>query len=521
MFLFRMLITLLLTVNIVSLFSQSRWVMQYYEDEDAVGKYVSESYDKGYFLVGKHGHNYSNYTWLIKTDINGEKLWEKTFGDPTTSISLVEMAYNVLGEIYLVGLTGYYNDESYDPLIIKLNACGEKQWCRVFIEDGINYSNALVITPDGGVVVLLMYMSTIPYTDRICLAKFDIEGNLQWKHCYNSPDSSISNQDAWNLTLAPNGGILITAMCGYRDPTPPHMSKPKPYYIMTDSLGIFKWEKVVHIDVSDKGGEAWSTVLSPDSNYFYSSISHYYRSTPYGNTPALLKMDLNGNVIDIFNLAPLGDYGKMFEAKFVTDTTIMASAVWGNSAKPKAVIIDTVGSIIHQTNLLDNEWMAFTEVTFDSKLLFFTDMLDENDQFDAYLFKLNQQLESDTLYTQLFNYDSLCPHQIVSDTIVQDNCGLIVGDQEIKVEAPLTNFLKIFPNPAGDYCIIEYDLSRFDGKANIVITDLYGRNLLSFNPENKHTQKTISLADFSAGIYFVNLTENGYRKESVKLIVVK
>ena len=290
---------------------------------------------------------------------------------------------------------------------------------------------------------------------------------------------------------------------------------------MTDSLGIFKWEKVVHIDVSDKGGEAWSTVLSPDSNYFYSSISHYYRSTPYGNTPALLKMDLNGNVIDIFNLAPLGDYGKMFEAKFVTDTTIMASAVWGNSAKPKAVIIDTVGSIIHQTNLLDNEWMAFTEVTFDSKLLFFTDMLDENDQFDAYLFKLNQQLESDTLYTQLFNYDSLCPHQIVSDTIVQDNCGLIVGDQEIKVEAPLTNFLKIFPNPAGDYCIIEYDLSQFEGKAIIVITDLYGRNLLSFNPENKHTQKTISLADFSAGIYFVNLTENGYRKESVKLIVVK
>ncbi|MFA5417253.1 MAG: T9SS type A sorting domain-containing protein [Bacteroidales bacterium] len=81
--------------------------------------------------------------------------------------------------------------------------------------------------------------------------------------------------------------------------------------------------------------------------------------------------------------------------------------------------------------------------------------------------------------------------------------------------------LKIFPNPAGDYCIIEYNLSQFDGKANIEITDLYGRNIFSFNPENTHTQKTISLAGFSAGIYFVNLSEKGNRKESVKLIVVK
>ncbi|MDP3462783.1 MAG: T9SS type A sorting domain-containing protein, partial [Bacteroidales bacterium] len=172
--------------------------------------------------------------------------------------------------------------------------------------------------------------------------------------------------------------------------------------------------------------------------------------------------------------------------------------------------------------LLQNDYMARTETSLDNTLLFYTQDYDENeDQFDVYLFKLNQQLESDTLYSQLFNYDSLCPHQIAWDTIVQDNCGLIVGDQEIKVETTLTNILQIFPNPAGDYCIIEYDLSMFEGETNIAITDLYGRNLLSFNPENTHTQKTISLAGFSAGVYFVNLSINGIRKESVKLIVVK
>lgn len=97
--------------------------------------------------------------------------------------------------------------------------------------------------------------------------------------------------------------------------------------------------------------------------------------------------------------------------------------------------------------------------------------------------------------------------------VTADDAGLYPIDKE--------RVLKIFPNPAGDYCIVEYDLSRFDGKANIVITDFYGRNIFSFNPENKHTQKIISLSGFSAGIYLVNLAENGNRKESVKLIVVK
>lgn len=504
MLIFRTLITLLLTVSIISLYSQNRWVKQYYEDEDAVGIHVIESYDNGYLLVGKHGVNYVNYNWLIKTDVNGVVLWEKTVGDPSTNIMFAEMAYNVLGELYLVGLTGYYNDESYDPLIMKLNACGEKQWCRVFVEDGLNYSNALVVTPDGGIAIVLMYMSTIPSTDRICLAKFDIAGNLLWKYCYNSPDSSISNQDAWNLTLAPDGGFLITAMCGYRDPDPPHMSKPKPYYIKTDSLGNFEWEKVVHKDLSDKGGEAWSTVLSPDSTHFYSSISHYYNN-PYGNTPTLLKMDLDGNIIDIYDLAPLGEYGKMIELKFVTDTTIMASAVWSNVGKPKAVIIDTLGNIIHQANLLDNDWMAHTEVTFDNKLLFFTNINDDNGNFDTYLFKLNQQLESDTVYNQWFNYDSLCTGQIVSDTIVQDGCGLIVGDVEIKNETQKEEIV-IFPNPAQNSFTVQ--CLQFETSNYIVeVFDVYGRKVKE--KENVAEQNTVEVdvVGWGKGLYLVRVRD--------------
>jgi hypothetical protein len=83
------------------------------------------------------------------------------------------------------------------------------------------------------------------------------------------------------------------------------------------------------------------------------------------------------------------------------------------------------------------------------------------------------------------------------------------------------SILKVFPNPAGNYCIVEYDLSLFDGEATIDIIDAYGRRINSFKPQNTHTQNVISLTGYSPGIYFVKLTLNNSEKESVKLIVGK
>ncbi|MBC8319118.1 MAG: T9SS type A sorting domain-containing protein [Bacteroidetes bacterium] len=500
--------------------AQSRWTMQYYGEKDAIGISIKASYDNGYLVLGKHGSNYVNYNWLIKTNVNGEIIWEKTFGSPSSNIKFSEIDYNTEGDLYLVGLTGYYSEDDYDPLIMKLNACGEKQWCRVFIEDDNNFANALVVTPDDGVVVVLRYMSTIPFTDRICLVKFDIAGDMQWKQCYNSPDTSVYNEDAYDLTMAPDGGFLITGRCTYEDPNPPHAWWNKPYYIKTDSEGNFEWEATVHMEISDIGGKAWNTVLSPDSNYFYSSLSHYYHP-PFGDSPALLKMDMNGNVVDIYDLAPIDEYGKMIEAKFISDTTLMASAIWGNEliGGPKAVVIDTLGNMLHDAHLLDNKWMASTDVTKDGKLLFFTNMLDENDELDAYLFKLNQQLESDSIYTQPFTYDSLCQYQIVSDTIVQDGCGLIVGTEEHYHQNDKNDdLLKIYPNPTKDVFTIESDIIGIDG-ALVEIVGLYGQKIKNIKVPKGQTEVVINIKDWQKGLYLVRMLHKNGLVESGKVII--
>jgi len=126
--------------------------------------------------------------------------------------------------------------------------------------------------------------------------------------------------------------------------------------------------------------------------------------------------------------------------------------VWGSiwSAFPqKAVIIDTLGNILNQTILVDNEWMAHTNKTHDDKLLFFTNKYDvETEEYDAYLFKLNQKLEHDTFYTYPYLYDTLCPYPIISDTILLDSCDIIVGIEEEKERKKESERLVIYPNPA-------------------------------------------------------------------------
>ncbi len=487
--------------------SQNRWLNNYLEGEDPFGESITEFYDKGYLLTGRYGANYPEYCWLIKTDINGEVLWSKILGNGDDYIVIsADINTTDYGEIYLVGSTDSYSINASDPLIMKLNACGEKEWCKVFIEEGNNFSNALEITSDGGVVLVLRYMNPDVTKDRICLAKLSNEGDLIWKKCYNSTDTSLYNEDANDLVICPDNGFLITGRCYYEDSNPPYHLFAKPYYIKTDSLGNFEWEMIVHKDVNNAGGAAWSTVLSPASNYFYSSISHYYYN-PTLDAPALVKLDLQGNVINIYDIAPSNYYGKLVNSKFISDSTLMGSASWGpeSTSVPKAVIIDTLGNILNSAFLLDNEWMSQTEVTFDNKLLFFTNIHDENDNFDTYLFKLNTELESDTIYTQPFSYDSLCPYQIENDTIVQDGCGLIVGNEEIKVEEnDYGNQLLIYPNPTTNRFIVKSKSIKLS-RSTINIFDLYGRKTKTIKVPNGVTEVEINVKGWEKGLYLIRI----------------
>ena len=507
-------------------FSQNRWVKAYYDDQDAIGINISNSYDKGILIVGKHGHNYVNYNWLIKTDVNGEILWKKTIGDADSYITILHIDMNEGGGLFCAGITNYY-DEYRDPIIIKLDSCGEKEWCKVFYTPGnMDFSNFVLAMDDGGCVAILRYTGDDPtgQIDRICLAKLSGEGDLIWKQCYNSQDTGLINADARYLTITQDSGFLITAMCNYLDPNHPNLYWAKQYYIKTDSIGNFQWETVVHKDVGgEAGGDAWSTTLNPEGTYYYSSISHYYHN-PTSSTPSLLKMDLNGNVVDIYDIVSGYKNGGLAWSKFLNDSVIAGSAGWGNTEDDivnHAILIDSLGNIINYTDLVQDIYGSILQVTFDGKLVYMYNTY-QNSQFDVYLRKLNQNLEDDTIYTYPFQYDTLCPYPIASDTIVQDDCGLIVGMKEVKQEKEEErDRILIYPNPAQNFINIEYPIMNYECRSIISIYDIYGRKVKEIKIPKGQNEVIVNVSKWNRGIYIAVLWQNGKLIAKEKFLIIR
>ena len=91
-----------------------------------------------------------------------------------------------------------------------------------------------------------------------------------------------------------------------------------------------------------------------------------------------------------------------------------------------------------------------------------------------YLYKFNLNLDNAPLNTEPRVYDSLCPHQIVSDTTNLDDCAIITN-----VDDPFRNpekfNLTIYPNPASDKLTIEIPdkLARKTSTGSMQITTIY------------------------------------------------
>ncbi len=472
--------------------------------------------------------------WLIKTDINGQVLWEKTFGAPDSYISFYYLDINQSGEIFLSGASSN-NDTSTDPFVIKLNACGEKEWCLDFsTPDHFDYAYTIVALEDGGCAVLLRYTGIISYqTDRICLAKIDTDGNIMWKKCYNSSDTNILNEDSESLFLTPDNGFLISGNCDYLDSTT-NLFWIKPYLIKTDSLGNLEWERVIHANDSNHiGGTANYSTISPSGQFYYTSISHYYYN-PEIDKPALGKLDLNGNVIGTYDIIQGFPNGGMSSAQFINDSTLAADCGWGNGMEDFGhylALLDTLGNIIDTILISQDIYSGVLHICHDNKLV---DMYNiyQNDQFDVYLRKFNYDLEDDTLYTRPFTYDSLCPYQIVSDTIVQDNCELIVGIEEEtgrpgdkgkggKGEEEKRGELEVWPNPAKTIVDCRLPNVDFRSDCSLVIYDIFGRKMKEISVPSGQVELQIDVSNFENGIYFIKFFSEHYQVSASKFLIAR
>ena len=121
-------------------FGNQQWIRKFgFSPGDSVFHSVQQTSDRGYILAGATKSYFGSYDFLlIKTDENGNELWQKTYGGAGD-----EKAYSVLETAdmgyVLAGWTESVGTGDRDAWIIKTDANGSEQWSRKM--GGINSSD--------------------------------------------------------------------------------------------------------------------------------------------------------------------------------------------------------------------------------------------------------------------------------------------------------------------------------------------------------------------------------------------
>jgi hypothetical protein len=117
-----------------------------------VGNSVQQSSDGGYIITGA---NYSHHgIWLIKTDAYGDTLWTNIFGGSDTIFYDGDVGYSVQqttdGGYIIGGFTDTNGADIIDIWLIKTNVNGDTLWTRTF---GYGKGYSVQQTNDGGYII--------------------------------------------------------------------------------------------------------------------------------------------------------------------------------------------------------------------------------------------------------------------------------------------------------------------------------------------------------------------------------
>lgn len=162
---------------------------------------VQQTSDNGYIIARDIGaaHGVLN-AWLIRTDVNGNKLWDRVFGGsnvsdisgiyPGNSLQTNDGGFIIAGTIC--------NDSGWGAWMIKTDTNGNKIWERAFFEGQGSGDSSAQKTSDGGYIIAGGYGPL--------LIKTDANGNEIWiKGLGNS-----NHGESESVRQTSDGGYIVT-----------------------------------------------------------------------------------------------------------------------------------------------------------------------------------------------------------------------------------------------------------------------------------------------------------------------
>ncbi len=480
---------------------------------------IIEDYDKGYYMVGWDVISSGNGEgWNIKTNINGNLLYDKKLIHSGVRLGFAA-CQDSLGNKYIAGID--FSEINW-PFLIKFNACGEKEWCTLYKDWGYMWGYPLdVIINEHGNILVLSRVESEEQINQIFLLCYNIDGDLLWSKPYASKNNHPLIAFASGEKLYKVGeDYIISGHCYYPYPDNPNHVWLRPMFIGVDSQFNEKW--LLPFGVSDSlVGRAYSII--PISDSVMMGVGGKFLDYPIGNIRNSLMMFINHEGEELGYKRIWGDSiipgtqdNLFIEVEPLNDSMFISSAVIGPEAAHNPfgeVVFDTSGHVYYAQIRPNTTGISSMVKTFDEKYVISCSIF-ENDMnhTDIYMYKINSSLEQDTLYTNSFVYDSLCPDSIVSGNIDMTDCFLQVEVEE--TQNPEENQvsldaipINVYPNPANSVLNIDIPLDFKTQSLIIELFDIKGSPVLKSEPISNSIR--LNIKHLSKGLYLLKIQDEG------------
>jgi FlaG/FlaF family flagellin (archaellin)/predicted secreted protein len=301
--------------SILSEAPPTEWNKTYGGTTDESANQVVQTTDGGFLIFATTNSFGSGGTdvWMIKTDYQGNVLWNRTYGELGDEAAEGELVPTSDGGYAFAGTTR--EDLSHNPhfWLVKVDGNGEASWSRIYTE---GYPHCLVQTGDGGYALA---GHNYQYND-IILVKTDSYGNYQWQQGFGSGEST-------GIIQTEDGGFVLG---GY--------STGGAFLIKTDISGSQVWRK----EYGAYGlAYAFSLVRTSDGGFALAGDT--------GGDFMLVRTDINGTMLWVESYGGTG-YDQCLSMVQTSDGGFALAGMttsFGNGAQFWLVKTDDVG---------DHEW---------------------------------------------------------------------------------------------------------------------------------------------------------------------